>query len=79
MLVQTPGVFVISTVIIGYEDTVESVTHYSYVSLKKEVIAALNRKSCLLIASHKKFIPEFCFCKKATVIKKLQTFFTEAL
>lgn len=49
----------ISTVIIGYEDTVESVTHYSYISLKKEAIAALNRKSCLLIASHNKFIPEF--------------------
>ena len=64
---------------VGQEDAVESMTHYSYVSLKKEAIAALNRKSCLLLASHNTFIPDFWFFKKATVITRLQTFFTEAL
>jgi len=50
---------VISTMIVGHEDTVESVTLYNYVSLNKEAIYALNAKSCVLIASYNNFIPDF--------------------
>ena len=64
--------------IVGHEDTVESVTLYNYVSLNKEAIYALNAKSCVLIASYNNFIPDFWFCKKATVLKRLQKFSTEA-
>lgn len=77
MLVQTSEIFVISMVIVGHEDNVESATNYS--CFPKEAIAALNRKSCLLMPSHDKFIPDFWCFKKVTVIKKLQTFFTEVL
>lgn len=42
LLVSTPGIFVISTMVIGHEDTLQSMTHYSYVYIKREAIAEWN-------------------------------------
>lgn len=44
LLVTTPGIFVISTMVIGHEDRVQPMTCYSYVYLKNEAIATLNRR-----------------------------------